>query len=136
MDRIQALIEETKKQRAAFAALSTVLGDVKAAFATTHAELIASVAKAKTDLEIAEEALRTEAIATYEKTGAKKIADGVGVRLVKELVYKPDDALQWAKHHDMCLALDVKAFETLAKTQRLDFVAILEAPQGTISKEL
>jgi hypothetical protein len=73
---------------------------------------------------------------SIEKTGAKKITHGIGVRIVKELVYEPEKALQWAKHHDMCLNLDTKAFETLAKTQSMDFVTILETPQGTISKDL
>ena len=58
----------------------------------------------------------------YNKTGQKKLLGGIGIQDRAFLNYKPKDAFNWAKEHGLCLSLDKKAFEAVAKTQKLDFV--------------
>ena len=58
----------------------------------------------------------------YNKTGQKKLLGGIGIQDRTFLDYKPEDAFNWAKEHGLCLSLDKKAFEAVAKTQKLDFV--------------
>jgi hypothetical protein len=50
------------------------------------------------------------------------------------LNYDGADALSWAKEHDMCLALDAKAFEGICKADstRPAFVEASEASTTTV----
>lgn len=67
----------------------------------------------------------------------KKPADGVGIRIVTKISYDLAEAFAWAKAHTVCLKLDDKAFEALAKIAPDTMpVKIENTPQATIAKEL
>ena len=74
------------------------------------------------DIESVMEEIKIEALAEYKTTGNKNLLGGVKVQDTNTIEYTADDAFNWAKEHSLCLMLDVKAFEDLAKTQKLDFV--------------
>jgi hypothetical protein len=53
------------------------------------------------------------------------------------LDYDGKAALSWAKEHLLCLSLDKKAFETLAKTDsRPEFVEVTQEPKAFIGSDL
>lgn len=66
----------------------------------------------------------------------KKPAPGVTIKLFTQLGYEPGKAKEWAIEHKMALALDVKAFEAIAKTAPMDFVIVLQVPKATIATDL
>lgn len=99
-------------------------------------ELLAQLELGSTVLAKAEDRLRDLTIKAYNETGNKKLAEGVGIREVTRLEYDQNIALNWAREHDLCLMLDKKRFETLAKTNPVDFVTIKTETQATISPDL
>jgi len=72
----------------------------------------------------------------FKETSNKKLLGGIGIREVKEYGYCEEDAFKWAKEHSLCLQLDKKAFEGLAKTQNFDFVEVGNIVQVTFPKEI
>jgi hypothetical protein len=61
------------------------------------------------------------------------LLDRMGVQTATSaLVYDAAEALEWAKAHDMALALDKKAFETIAKASPLPFVTVEESVTVTL----
>ena len=66
----------------------------------------------------------------------KKFYGGFGVQERKELIYDEEKALSYAKQKDICLQLDVKAFEKVAETLKLDFVEIKTNVKVTTPKEI
>ena len=72
----------------------------------------------------------------FKKDGIKKRLGGVGIRVIKLLEYAEDVALKWAKEKDLFLQLDKKAFENVAKTGEIDFVAIKDKITVTFPKEI
>ena len=81
-----------------------------------------------------ESTLREYMSELYLSSGIKKTKCGVGVRLINKIEYSDDDALNWAKQHDMALNLDKRAFEKIAKTTNISFVKTTEVVQPTIPK--
>lgn len=63
-----------------------------------------------------------DGLGEYAETQEKKLTGGLGIQIKTKLAYEADDALKWATEHKMCLGLNKKAFEAVAKTQPLDFV--------------
>lgn len=84
----------------------------------------------------AENKLRELTIKTYQETGNKKPIPEVGIREVTRLDYEPQVAFNWAIEHKLALSLDRKSFESLAKTNNLDFVKTSIEPQATIATDL
>ncbi len=122
--------------RAIVARKTAALNESRQAWEDAHAQEI-EVHKAMTQaLAEAEAALRAAAVAAYQETGNKAPASGVGIRVQTKLAYHPDDALRWAKEHDMALALDKPAFEKIAKAAPPDFVRKVESAQATIATDL
>ena len=80
--------------------------------------------------------IRKLAVQEYMETKEKKLAFGIGIRVVKKLDYDNEQALNWAKHHELALALDKKAFEKIVKVDPPSFVEISEEAQATIPREL
>ena len=72
----------------------------------------------------------------YEHTGNKKLIGGLGIRIGTNLNYDTKTALNWATEHNMCLTLDKKNFEKIAKTQEIDFVKKDEVISVTFPKEI
>ncbi len=101
-------------------------------------KVLTSAAACRKTLMEEEAKLRELVLAAYADTGNKKPAHGVGIRIVKELEYDESKALDWAvaSGADACLSLQKSNFKKVADGLKLDFVAIKEVPQATISKEL
>jgi len=106
---------------------------------------ITSLANHKRDLTIAETELRELAVKQYadpnhDKTN-KKPFPGIGIQIKKPTTigYDPGKAFEWAKQKDICLSLDITAFEAICLTpSKPDFVSVHadEVPTGTIDKDL
>lgn len=58
----------------------------------------------------------------FNETKEKKMIGGIGIREGEEVSYDENKALEWAKAHNLCLALDKKAFKDVIKHQEFDFV--------------
>ncbi len=101
-----------------------------------HEQLLLNEKAARVDCAEAEDELRALAIKTYEETGDKAIAPGIGIRVRTVLGYLASEAMEWAMEHKLALKLDSSAFEKIAKTSHLPFVTISEEPQATIATEL
>ena len=86
----------------------------------------------------AEARLRELTLDAYQETGSKKPADGVGIRIVKQLHYAESEALAWAIESgvESCLALQKTNFNKAAEGLKLDFVKIEDVPQATIAMKL
>ena len=83
------------------------------------------------------EAIRRElTLKAYAETRDKAPAVGVGIREVTKLDYDKKVAFDWAKHHEMALQLDKRAFEKIVKADTPDFVTITQEPQATIATNL
>ena len=68
--------------------------------------------------------IEVDALKEYNEKGIKKFNGGIGIRCTKKYNYNEDEALKWAKSHNLCLTLDNKAFKELAKTQNFEFVKV------------
>ena len=69
-------------------------------------------------------------------TGDKKGIAGTEVKVFTKLDYKAEDAMAWAKESGLCLTLDAKAFEKVAKATPLPFVTERAEPKVTIATDL
>lgn len=105
---------------------------------TEHFDLLANVRHLAEDVAYGEYELRQAAEDIFIATGDRKPCPGVEVKDFTELVYDGNKAFEWAKFHEMALALDKKAFEAIAKAAQppLDFVAIFKLPKATIATDL
>lgn len=76
------------------------------------------------------------ALEEHQKTGEKKLLGGIGVQDKSTITYDKDKAFDWALEKKLCLNLDVKNFEKLAKTQKLDFVTLGKEKSVTFPKNI
>jgi hypothetical protein len=91
--------------------------------------------KASDDCIACHNTLRADAEAEF-KTGGKPVK-GLEVKMVTQIIYDAKAALGWAKAHLLCLTLDKKAFEALAKTDsRPDFVTVEQEPKTFLGSDL
>jgi hypothetical protein len=72
----------------------------------------------------------------FKETKKKKLLGGIGIRESKKYKYDKDKAFNWAKEHSLCLQLDNKAFNSLIKTQDLDFVKTVPSISVTYPSEI
>jgi len=87
----------------------------------------------------AETALKAVAAEEFERTGVKKPAPGVEIKLFKDYTINEEQALTWAKEKDLCLIpakLDVAAIKKLATVQALPFVLVEDLPKVQIATDL
>ena len=91
--------------------------ELQCEFNQQHKDLIESLCKARADCSHGEVQLRKLTLDAYQKTGSKKPAEGVGVRISKSLQYDANSIKQWAikEGHIMFLALDRAGFDAWAK---------------------
>lgn len=89
----------------------------------------------KDQRETLEREIREDAIQKFKETGKKKFGQ-VGIRITTKYDYDEIKALQWAKNHDLCLALDKSAFKKQLKVQPLEFVKVEEVPTATLPTEI
>ena len=95
-------------------------------------ELFSEVEKLAGQLNQTETEIREMALNEYCETGEKKLKFGVGIRILKQLLYEEAEAFAWAKEHSMALNLDKRAFDKIARADKMDFVQIKEVPQATL----
>jgi hypothetical protein len=79
------------------------------------------------------------ALRLYGETGSQHPVDGVDVKILTKLDYKPELALSWARQAGVAVIpeqLDVKAFEKIAKQADLPFVEKFGEPQAQIARDL
>ncbi len=105
-------------------------------FRDTNKKLLESIENAGQTVEELETSIRDETIDIYNKTGEKKQEFGLGIRVLTKLEYSQITAFEWAKEHDMALALNKKVFEKLAKTTDIKFVVKTEVPSATIPTKI
>ncbi len=122
------------KSRECFKELKDSLDVKKKEFEANNNQLINSIMIAKEEIEVSEESIRNLAINEYRLYGDKKLLGGVGIRVKTNLVYDKTLALEWAKEHKLCLQLDKKGFENVAKSEDIQFVAKIEVVTATLPK--
>jgi hypothetical protein len=81
--------------------------------------------------------LRLVTLRAWETDGNKH-QPGVTIRMVKKVIYAPQDALNWAIEHKMFLKLNETAFERFAKDAppNMPFVMVNEEPTAAIDSDL
>jgi hypothetical protein len=112
---------------------------VRAEFDAANHALLANQRDGKGLIEALERDARALALALYAVTGEKSVAPGVEIKVGKEYVYGPADALAWARETKMCLlpeSLDEKAFKKIAAATPLPFVTIREEPKAFLATQL
>ena len=87
---------------------------------------------------VAESQLRELALMRHADTQDKHPGSGVEIGVGQHLDYSPAEAFSWALEHKIALTLNVKVFESIAKTEptRIDFVEISEEASATIATDL
>lgn len=82
--------------------------------------------------------LRQMAVENYVATGSKQTTEGVEVKIYKNPVYDRDVARAWCYAHDICMELNVKEFEKLARSKPdlFEFVTWEEEPKANIATNL
>jgi len=108
----------------------------RVAFDTENNNLIGKIKKLKEGLGIEKEQFQILGIEEYKKTGEKQLIGGLGVRVGTSLIYDEGNALEWAKAHKLCLLLDKKEFERIAKNSFINFVERGEKITITFPKEI
>ena len=91
------------------------------------------------EIERLQQAIRMRGSELYARLQTKKLAGGVGVREKVVLEYKPEDAMKYAKDHNLFIVpetLDKKAFEAYAKDIELPFVVYKKQVQVTIPADI
>lgn len=98
--------------------------------------ILLALKEAQEKLDAEEKVLRDAAVIEFKETGDKAPVLGVGIREITILEYEAWIAFQWAQEHKVALALDKKAFESVAKATPLPFVKTRTEPQATIARDL
>jgi len=91
-----------------------------------NSTLLADITASSVDIDVARAAIKALAEDEYNLTKNKQLIGGLGIRIMTALKYDPEKALVWAKNHDMCLTLNKRDFDKIAKIQEIDFVSKIE----------
>ena len=105
-------------------------------FQEENEKLINDIKQVSDELFVDKENIKVVAIEDFKKNGVKQLLGGLSIRVGTELEYDEFVALVWAKEHSMCLKLDSKAFENIAKVEDIDFVSKLEKVTVCFPKEI
>jgi len=84
--------------------------------------LILEINHTKDSLDTLNSEITNDALDEYLETSKKKMYGGIGIRESFSIKYDTKLAQVWAEEHKLCLTLDKKAFEKLAKSQDIEFV--------------
>lgn len=98
--------------------------------------LIENITKLTEKLDIEKSQFKERAIDLFYETKQKKLIGGLGIREGINLIYEEDKAFFWAKEHSLCLSLNSREFEKIAKTQDIDFVSKENKITVTFPKEI
>lgn len=105
-------------------------------FDESNFELFQKYAKIRQKIIDEKTEISVDAILEFDQTGEKKLYGGVGIRVMTKFVYDENTAFDWAKEHSLCLKLDSKAFDKIAKTQEISFVKKEEKITATFPSEI
>lgn len=108
----------------------------QAEFEEQNKELFLNRATTRQTISDCKDVLRPVVEEGFKVDGVKKRLGGIGIRVGEILDYDDTKALEWAKEKDMCLLLDKKSFDKIAKVQELDFVQKEERITVTFPKEI
>lgn len=106
------------------------------AFKKDNEYLLLQIEVTKNGIEEVTRTVREEALVLYDRDKDKDVGFGVKIRLMKKWEYEERVAFEWAKEHQLALKLDVKAFEKIAKADKMEFVEYKEVPVATIPAEI
>ena len=101
-----------------------------------NAELLQKIDHLSDKLNNQKDEFKVLATEEFTKTGEKKLIGGLGIRVGVELNYEDEKAFAWAKEHKLCLQLNTREFEKIAKGQKLPFVETTEKITVTFPKEI
>ena len=135
-DNIKERLKELSNLREEVEKGNATLQTKREIWEAEHKKEIEELKDKKEIVEHIENLLRPLAIEEYTITREKQLTGGLGIRVMKKLQYEQDKALEWSLNHRLCLQLDKRAFESLAKTQKMDFVEIKEEITATIPKKI
>ena len=115
-----------------------VVKALRSAWEEENAFHLSEQADAATNLADAEAIVKQDLLADFADTGARGGLKSIGaeVKLYETLDYPESDALAWAKESGLCLVLDKKGFEKVAKATDLPFVTKREDPRVSIASDL
>ena len=133
------MLEELKKLKDLREQIEIIKGQYEVKVKTFEEEnktLIEQKQTLNNAMAVVENDLRTMALEKFKETGEKKLAFGVGIRVMTKLEYDNKVAFNWAEEHKMALTLDKKVFEKIAKAQDIDFVKKLEVPSATLPSKI
>lgn len=135
---LEANISRVRSLRLSVSIMKDMIDKRMAAWEEENRELLDSIEAERIRLREEEETLRAATLEAYKLTGNKTPAPGVGIRIVKEMLFDEDEAVQWTIRANAmsCLSLQKTNFKKVAEGLELDFVEILEVPRATIAKEL
>ena len=131
--------EEVKKLNELFREYNEVQKEIKEKkkkFEEENKDLFEKYDLLKNKLEYMKEIINEKMINLYKEQGVKKTDYGVNIKVMKVLNYDESKALDWARTHNLCLKLDKKEFDKIAKTQQIEFVELKETPKVTYSESL
>jgi hypothetical protein len=131
-------IAKVRELRALHDSMKEGIDKKRSVWEKENEKILTSEAACRKTLVGEEARLRELTLEAYEATGSKKPADGVGIRIVRQLHYDEAEALVWAIESgvESCLSLQKANFNKAAEGLKLDFVKIEEIPQATIAREL
>jgi len=129
-------IERLKINREQIEQNKDSLNKLRESFEEDNKELIEKIKSLSDIRHIIEEDIRSNAIDNFKVTGEKKLLGGIGIRVKMIYDYDKEEAFKWAKEHQLCLSLDTKVFESIAKTQNIDFVKQEEKVTVTFPSKL
>ena len=122
MELIKENLEAWQKQREELESKKEQLRIHREAFEEQHKGLIHEITTINSELMEEKSLYELAAEAEFRKTGQKKLLGGLGIREGVLMSYDHKDALNWAHEHKLCLALDKREFEKIAKSQDIDFI--------------
>ncbi len=112
------------------------IAEKKRLFEEENRELRERINKLSEELDLDQSQFKEQAFDIYSKTGEKKLIGGLGIRVGVSLEYEDKQAFQWAVNHALCLQLNKREFEKIAKTQDIEFVTKKEKVTVTFPKEI
>lgn len=143
---LKELVEELKEKRLTIDGYQSLIAETEAELEELpewgrlqkYKQMLEEVRQEERDLE---NQIRQQAVEEYQRTGEKKPAAGIGIRVYKKLKYEPEQARAWCYTNlREALRLDKTAFEKYAKgvadVKPIGFVEFYEEPSATIAKEL
>jgi ribosomal protein S25 len=136
INEIGEQLREYVEKESTLRLLKETLQEKKKQFEEQNKEIIERIKEIDERTEYIKSIAKEEAIKEFQATGNKKLSYGLGIRVGVEIYYPEEQAFNWAKEHKLCLKLDTKAFENLAKTQEIEFVEKKEKITATFPKEL